>query len=631
MKINVNNTARKRLLLALLGGLIISLMLCSCSGCDSCVQGCAQLQSCYYPELAAGEGDAVPVIAHSPSAEEVNAQLEEYFSPVNALVDKANEGRDIFSLEHKLTARDGCYYLSSAILCQPGGRLELPEIYIPYFGQAVMPEPESLWLPDDPQAIAAWLELKCGGFDTDLSRLEETVTMAELCDMYAGYYVQVSGIEPDTSRFADTVECAQAAKEAYVLGLCDGLYQGDDEYDSDYVFHGYYHHSEAEEYDLTVALYGLLESMYNDACGAGSTGFTRTELLECVRLFAQLDYYSQNNWSRSANLIVRLCDERLAACPKGDDIQLSRQEIAEVLVELYEEMYGKASVPSYIRNNMEDTQEESCLKASALWIMEDFPTSYVFSPQYIPGMGELPEFISQFLSACRSADLEMSGDYDYETRIMTYRDILLALSAVDISVRSVGLCEDEPTIVINDREYDWYYTQHGTGRYSSVNCMPTIAMMATKWYDEDTTVTIEEMRRRYLPDYTGGWYTWQVLECLETNGVPSYLATLDEDKLRYLDNGCIILSQMSEASENASGHCFLIYGYWKRGDTIKYYIHDPDVYDGTDDYGQRPGYAMVLDSHYSDWIIERIAIGYIAAGNAVNELVTDGEDAEAVG
>ena len=153
MKINVNNTARKRLLLALLGGLIISLMLCSCSGCDSCVQGCAQLQSCYYPELAAGEGDAVPVIAHSPSAEEVNAQLEEYFSPVNALVDKANEGRDIFSLEHKLTARDGCYYLSSAILCQPGGRLELPEIYIPYFGQAVMPEHESLWLPDDPQAM----------------------------------------------------------------------------------------------------------------------------------------------------------------------------------------------------------------------------------------------------------------------------------------------------------------------------------------------------------------------------------------------------------------------------------------------------------------------------------------------
>jgi len=200
---------------------------------------------------------------------------------------------------------------------------------------------------------------------------------------------------------------------------------------------------------------------------------------------------------------------------------------------------------------------------------------------------------------------------------ITYRDAMCMLSVVDMCVREKGICEEEPTIVVNDRDYEWYYTQHGTGWYSYLNCMPTITMMATKWYYPDTTVTIEEMRGRYLPEYEGGWYTWQVVECLEKNGVPCKFVDVAEDKLKYLDDGNIILSQMSEAAADASGHCFVIYGYWKRGDSLKYFVHDPDVYDGIDSYGRRPGYAMVMDSRYCKWIIDRIAFDYVAVGDNI--------------
>ena len=580
---------------------LVCVLACACSGCDSLVQGCDVLQEWYCPQLTVSGSDAapVPVITHSPSAEENSALLAEFYAPVAQLVTTANEGRDIFSLEHKLTERDGSYYLSSAILCAPGGSVTLPEIYIPYFGEAVMPEYSIPDILTDPELTAAWLELTANGLLVATEDSAGLLSYAELTEMYVNYYLDVSGLDIDLSRFADTVDYDTTLRQAMVLGLCE--------------YPGVYGNEHAMDYDLLDLSAGLLSAVYSDVCGIGSAGFTEAQLLECVRLFLELDAHSDEEWESSRSLLVRLCDERLAQCA-ADATLLTRGEAARVFIEIYEMMYGKVTLGTHARSWLEDTEDESCIKASWLGIMGDFPSVFLFAPDYTPGIYQLPEFASSFVNACRSQSLSLS-DGDYTSTEVSRRDALVALSAIDIAMRTAGVCSEAPTVVVNDRDYEWYYTQHGTGKYSSLNCMPTIAMMATKWYDEATTVTIEEMRGRYLPEYTGGWFSWQVVECLEENGVPNNTAELTEDKLAYLDDGCIILTQMTEAADDASGHCFVIYGYWKRGDTIKYYVHDSDVYDGIDDYGRRPGYAMTLDGRYCDWIIDRIAIYYIVAGD----------------
>ncbi len=596
MKEKKQNAVKKGRLALLLGGLLLCLLLCSCAGCDGCVRGCGAIQSWYRPELV---NEAVPEITHSPSAEEVNVQLRGYYEPIAALVEEANRSRDIFSLEHELTERDGGWYLQSSIVCRPEGAVELPEMYIPYFGPAVMPENILPELSDSDLA-AVWLELTANGIECDLSRMEEELSPKDFLSIYIDYYTQVSGLEVDISRFDESVDYDEVLKQAMVLGLIE--------------YYGFYEAEHADTYDLMTAASGLLSAMYYDACGCGTEGFTRSELLELICDFAGMDIYSEPEWKSSAKLIGRLCREMLADSAADAGGELMRQQTAQILVQLYEGMYGQIYVDDFYYNDwMLDTSDEYCIKASWQDIMSDFPKQYLFSEFYTPGRRELPGFVKRFITSCRDACLKAAGEYSEIERI-TYRDAMTALSVVDINVRKQGLCAEEPVVVSNSRDYDWYYTQHGTGEYSYLNCMPTIAMMGTKWYDANTTVTIREMRQRYLPEYDGGWYTWQVAECLDENGVPNELVDITEDKLAWLDEGKIILTQMSEAASDASGHCFIIYGYWKRGDSIKYFVHDPDVYDGTDDYGRRPGYAMVLDGRYCDWIIERIAFSYIVVG-----------------
>ncbi len=588
---------RGRLVMFVFGSLLC-LLLCACDGCNGFVSGCAKAQEWYRPELASGTDAAeTPLITHSPSAEEVNIQLAEYYRPVTALLETANEGRDIFSLEHELDVRDGSYYLHSRILCSPEGEIELSEIYIPYFGPTTLPAPFELTAPGDSRLTAAWLELTANGVDFDLSRLDEQLSVAALMELYVNYYQQLSGIVPDISRFAATAEYDELLRKAMVLGLIE--------------LPALYENESADCFDLAYAAAGLLSAVYYDACGCGTEGFERAELLQTIREFALVGFYPDEEWQQSSGLLVRLCDSMLAEESSGQPHEAIRLECAQTFVELYESMYGPVNVDQSYSEWMIDTGDEDCIKASWLGIMPDFPKSYLFAEEYTPGRWELPDFVRNFLGTCRNASVVEWPEY----APVTYRDAMLALSMVDIMARTQGICSEEPTVVRSDRDYEWYYTQHGTGPYSYVNCMPTITMMATRWYDEHTTVTVEEMRDRYLPDNTDGWYTWQVDECLEQNGVPHELVDVSEDKLPYLDSGKIILSQMSEAAVDQSGHCFVIYGYWKRGDSVKYFVHDPDVYDGTDEYGRRPGYAMVMDGRYCDWIIDRIAFNYIVVGD----------------
>lgn len=589
---------KKLLLVVLLSVMASCLLLCGCDSMDSFISGCSPLRSVWSPELVLSDGDAVsvPAVEGTLSAEEVSAQLEQFYSPIVTLLDNANYAGEMFSLEHQLVSVEESNYIHSSIVCSVGGNIPLPRVYIPYAGETQLPEWSVPAVVSGPQDTAAWLELTANGVEFDISRSDEELTMPELLELCVDYYHSISGVDTDTSRFDRSVNYDTLLKESMVLGLCSDEYF----YNTETVYGG----------DLLNVFCDLLSAMYSDACGIGSTGFTAADLLGDIRTFLAAELISDEEWGKDTELLVRLIDDELSSASRNGASEITRIEIASVLVRLAELMYGRIEDYGDYADFVSDTSDPAAIKALYDGYMSTMLTSGQFCGGYAPGFCDLPQYINGFIFGCI---------YKTETAVwedsITYRDALRALSAVDICVRRHGLCEEEYIEVINTRDYDWYYTQHGTGWYSSVNCMPTITMMATKWYDEDTDVTISEMRERYLPDYGGGWYTWQVAECLTDNDVPNELVDVSEDMLPFFDDGKIILSQMSEAAEDESGHCFVIYGYRKRGDTIKFLLHDPDVYDGIDSYGQRPGKAMVMDSRYAKWIIDRIAFSYVVVGD----------------
>lgn len=594
------NKSKRWLLAVLLGVLAACMLLGACSG-DSCVSSCGLLRSIWEPELNAVEdGLSVPSITGTLSADKVNVQLEEYYTSIISVIETANEASDMFSLVHELVSVDHSYYLHSGIVCSVGGRIDLPRVYIPYAGETEIPRwvaPEEL---SSAEETAAWMELKANGVDFGLDGLGETASVRETLSTFVGYYRSLSKWEIDTSRFAESVDYDQLCREAMVLSLIPGEYE--------------YEYTEAIDPLWLMRMSSeLLTAMINDACGTGSAGFSGEDLLEAVRVFAGMGIVDSENWSTDAELIGMLIDKQIGEMTEEDrNTEYTRRDISRILVELFEMMYGVIDIDSdgWFPDGADD---DACKKASHAGIMENLNDQRIFEPDFAPGQCMMPEMVYNFLYFC-----VLERNEDVFTEEVTRGDVMQALSAVDTCVRMIGLSKEEPREVNNSRDYDWYYTQHGTGWFSSVNCMPTIAMMATKWYDEDTDVTIEEMRMRYYPEYSDGWYTWQVAECLTENGVPNRVEETTKDsavRMKELDSGRIMLTQMSEAPMDESGHCFVIYGYWRLGDTVKYYIHDSDVYDGIDEFGQRPGKAMVLDSRYCEWIIDRIAFSYISVGD----------------
>ncbi|MBE6759455.1 MAG: hypothetical protein E7554_05115 [Ruminococcaceae bacterium] len=590
---------KKGLLAAVLICIAGCLLLGACGSCDSCISSCALLRSIWTPKLTlTGEPSTpLPVISHSRGSDELTERLEEYYTPIIESVQSANSADDSFTLEHELVKVDNSHYLHSTICCDVGGEIALPRIYIPYCGETEIPGwsvPEEL---DGPVQTAAWLELTANGVEFDLSLLDDELTMAEITEIFVNYYRDVSGREIDVSRFADTVDYDLLCREAMVLEIIGSQYEYED------------------ENQTTISLIGTaaaaLSDMYNYACGMGSTGYTDAELRDTIETFVRYLTVDDEQWSHDSELFLETLEKlsRTSGQPVSN-AEMTRMATAATLVNIYEMVYGTIELEESDYWWVHGTDDEDCVKAVKMGFLSDFPGYDQTSPDYVHGRYYMPGIVDDFLWRCI---VDNAGEDIWEC-YATGSDVMQMLAAVDICARRAGISEDEPIVVNNSRDYDWYYTQHGTGWYSSVNCMPTITMMATKWYDQSTTVTIEEMRDRYIPENTGGWYTWQVAECLTENGVPNELVDVSEDFLHYLDEGKIILSQMTEAADGDSGHCFVIYGYWKLGDTIRYFVHDPDVYDGIDEFGQRPGKAMMLDGRYCDWIIDRIAFSYIVVG-----------------
>lgn len=599
------NTFKLRLLFAAVSVLLICCLLCSC-GMESCIASVPVFQSLYAPELVlvGEEPYQLPALENSLNSEDASERLREYFGSYIAVLESANTGGTLLSMEYSLIESDDGYLLRSAIECRNGGRVALPDIAISYAGALELPAAKDYSFFSDGELADSFFALLDSGYisDEELQDIDRAITSSEMYTLMVDYYEYMAKRPIDTSAFVGSVDFSELAKQSIALGLCDSEYSVDDRELPSFI-------------GFVDGVAGLASALLGDVGGCGGRNAGEPALYYLCDLFLSLYSFEpaahgQLSMVRGdiADLLEQSGEVSFEAAEDGK--RLNRNLAAADLVSLYEPSFGTIYDYESYTEYIKDASDPFAKKALSQGLMSTFPSSSMFGGFYELTYSSLPEIAAVFANACYMRCMEEADSY----AAPTYRDAIIALGKLD-RMLEISQVSSEPLVVVNNsRDYDWYFCQYETGDYSYVNCMPTITTMACKWYDADTAATVEAMREHFLPEYDGGWYMWQVVECLSDYEVPNINADLTEDMLGFLDEGKIILTQMTESADDESGHCFIIYGYEKKGDTVRYYINDPGVYEGLDIYGKYPGKDMVLDKSYCDWIINRIAFYYVVVG-----------------
>ncbi len=146
----------------------------------------------------------------------------------------------------------------------------------------------------------------------------------------------------------------------------------------------------------------------------------------------------------------------------------------------------------------------------------------------------------------------------------------------------------------NNTNYEWYMDQMGTGSCSSVNCGPTSATMAIKWFSETFDKTPEDARNTYYLD-CGWWYTNNIIDYLDKYTVnnKTISITTTDVLINELDNDNIMIlcldmyyirkqeademhvDKFYSAENTGWGHFIVIKGYKKVDDITFFEVYDP--------------------------------------------------------
>jgi len=143
----------------------------------------------------------------------------------------------------------------------------------------------------------------------------------------------------------------------------------------------------------------------------------------------------------------------------------------------------------------------------------------------------------------------------------------------------------------NDRKYEWYRTQMGTGPAEGSNCGPTSVAMAMHWFDESLDVPVADIRETITPGTTGWWYTTDIAAALDAWHVPYRILDASPETLREaLDAGsvllfCLNMGYITRADDPQathfnrfyafdSGHFLIVKGHFDNAQWL--IVHDPN-------------------------------------------------------
>lgn len=289
------------------------------------------------------------------------------------------------------------------------------------------------------------------------------------------------------------------------------------------------------------------------------------------------------------------------------DTVIMRRDAAELIWKINKE------APNYkIKFNdnglpqMEDSDSIWVRRVMKYSLMNYYGDSTLFAPkQNMTVLNALQN--TQNYVGIKYADWLFADEYSYNHVYSKYDIVSLAGMLLDYFADrpEEERIADELKIIINDRDYNWFYSQKNTGEYSAVNCMPSIATMAAHWYNENSKATVEKMRT--TSDVAEGWTAFELRNGLDVYNVPYTVvdATLS-NIIDALDEGKIVLAQYSDRPYSQSGHCYVIYGYKKIGESVTFIVNDSDsLTDRACIFGRKKGNGDELEANFSMWSIRR--------------------------
>lgn len=596
---------------------LLALVLCASMLLSSC--------SLLEPRIAENGDDPykTPEICGLWGAREINELLDEHFSSVAGLLEQGNSLGQVASLQYELEETADGFLLHSWLEGAIGQKVRLSDVSLGT-SRCEIPEPALPEVIGDPIKLSKIMNLSSRGFEVDLWSLDKELRINQVIPFLVSYYESMVGHTIDHSSVSRS-DLTDINALKYLALAPDSL--------PDLA-------TKCTAYDILIYLEPLMTDINFHAYGLGSQGFTLAQYIRVCELFLNMfepdvssatsdytDMYttgsdfipsavtesSSDLWDIREDWLSLVSKTDLSAVVNGQVLMetepITRLKLAQAAVAMITPFHEPKKADRY--SGFKDTTSKSASYAVGLGLMDCLPRSTdYFEPEYTPSFSELPKLASRF--ATNSYTLHMSKHrllLESYISAMDLADICFKLDSYYAGmVKFVG----ERREAVNDRDYDWYRSQHDTGEYSSVNCMPTISAMAIIWRDEHSPVTPEALRNLFLPKYKSGWWLEQVKDSLTAYEVGfAHKSVKLEDMLADLDAGNILLLQFSEAAPDKSGHCMVIYGYEKVGDSVNFIVHDPDVYNGTRSDGNPAGKGLHINSAYLLWTVERITDSYL--------------------
>lgn len=595
-----------------LAGALAACMLALCFA----LHGCGGLS--LVPQPYGETGRSVPVVASVDGAQAINQALKTWFAPAaEALARLEESGGPAYQLSYELkkSANEGAA-LQSSLTLDGQHVLPLPDITIDAGGELGLPEPAAGKALGDEAFLYSAATLRQKGIETDFAQYDQNATNEALLSLFNAVYEHITEKKIDPDGVDEKIE-SQTLRKAVALGVQD--YYGPDAALTVHEVNG--------ELALDLLVNWVRETnqhVYGVCSQQATTGDVLT-MLDWMGRAYQIGRGTQEDadaWGVDADQPSAVAALREQAPPTNFteravqasfDVKktLSRKELAKLLVALYESANGPIAV-SDAAAAFYDTSETDCKKAATVGFMVGYPSPATFSPDLAVRMEEVPSLIHAFLSEY------MAGWYAAdETETAALYLPLTYGQAVQMAATLSRAYENRPATAletqqrINDRPYDWYYSQNDTGPYSDINCMPTALAMVLKWKDKAFDGTAEQLRNAF-PQLTGGWTMLPVEKTLQRYGVAveQRQATL-KNMLADLDQGKVLFCQCNDYDVRESGHCFVVYGYKKAGGSTWLLLHDPAQM-GVDAYGQEKNKAKWMEAGYCTWIVERFSLYYLA-------------------
>ncbi len=558
-------------------------------------------------------GCEMPAVSGFMKSDSINGKLEQTFAPLAQSVKEITDQSDgrlrvEYRMEEKNSGILGSEYLVTMYLTDGVENLELKSVKVSGFddvSDAGSSDSGVEWITSADLAGAA-LTMQHLGIAFDRASLGDLCSERDAVDLFIRLYESLAGHETDISEVSVSEQIDDFSRKAMLLHLIPCS-----------VDYPYEYSDSAYTYRMLEIVCETLTDIERDVYGRQSEtvlGEEFTDMLRTVYETARVHEVEGSEYHWSALGTVDLGD--ILHTMELEHAPFTRRDAAELLGRITKS--GPKYAMTYSDRHLERIEDS----LGSIWvrraITHGFMNYYGESTLFAPDEGLT---VVNALSCARTYystrynDWLCSVDYAWDGNY-TNADVLIAAArtAEYFSDRTDEDKNFEVKTVINDRDYNWFYSQHDTGPYSAVNCMPTIATMASHWYDQNSSATVEKMRD--TNESTDGWYPHELRHALDVYNVPYTIEDATMSTITdAIDDGKIVLAQYSDRPEGMSGHCYVIYGYKSFKDSITFIVNDSDsLRYRAQLFGRENGNGDELEANFSMWSISRFVSDVTVVG-----------------